>query len=80
MTTYILGLICSLCGLAGVIWVAVLAFQDGEIGWGIGSIICGIVAIVYAVKNMDRALIPLILIGVGIVGNAIVRVAAAGGG
>lgn len=77
---YILGLICSLCGLAGVIWVAVLAFQDGEIGWGIGSIICGIVAIVYAVKNMDRALIPLILIGVGIVGNAIVRVAAAGGG
>lgn len=77
---YILGLICSLCGLAGVIWVAVLAFQDGEPAWGIGSIICGIVAIVYAVKNMDRALIPLILMGVGIAGNAIVRIAAASGG
>lgn len=78
----LLSAVFGLCGLVGWIWIVVIAFQSGEIGWGIGSVVCGIVAIVYGAKNFEKAKIPLGLLGGGMVGNILVSVlgAAMGGG
>lgn len=71
----VLGILFSLCGLAGVIWIAVLAFQEGDIAYGVLSIRCGIVAIAYGVQHFDDAKVPLGLMALGVVGNIITRVA-----
>ena len=62
----------------GVIRIMVIAIQNGDIVWGILGFFCGIVAIIYAVQHMDECKVPLGLLVLGIVGNVIVRVAAAG--
>lgn len=74
---FALVLLFSICTLAGAIWIALLAFQEGEIAFGVFSIVCGIVAIVYGIQRFDDAKIPLGLMAVGIVGNIITRVALA---
>ncbi len=57
----------SLVGMIGVIWIAVIAFQNDDIAWGVISLFCGIVAIIYGVQHLDEAKIPLGLILIGIV-------------
>ena len=61
--------------LIGVIWIAVLAFQAGDIFWGIFSLICPIfVALIYGFLHFDnhdnrgsKTIAPVILIIVGLV-------------
>lgn len=58
----------ALLTLIGVIWIAVLAFQAGEVLWGIFSLICPVlVALIYGFLNFQRAVAPVILIIVGLV-------------
>lgn len=76
----ILGAVMGLCGLVGIIWIAVIAFQSGEVVWGIASIVCGIAAIIYGAKNFEKAKIPLGLIVLSIVGNIVVSVLGGLGG
>ncbi|HJN65267.1 MAG: hypothetical protein QF408_07030 [Pirellulales bacterium] len=54
--------------LVGVIWTAVIAFQKENIIWGILCLLCApLVALIYGVLNFDRAMVPVILIIVGII-------------
>jgi hypothetical protein len=57
--------------LVGWIWIIVIAFQSGDVVWGIVSIFCGIVALVYAAMHMDKARTPLFVLIGGIVLNII---------
>ena len=61
--------------LIGVIWIAVVAFQAGDIFWGIFALICPIiVALIYGFLHFDNSdrrsgntIAPVILISVGVV-------------
>ena len=61
--------------LIGVIWIAVVAFQAGDIFWGIFALICPIiVALIYGFLHFDtnknrggNTVAPVILIIVGVV-------------
>jgi len=54
--------------LVGVIWTAVIAFQKENILWGIFCLLCApLVALIYGILNFDRAMVPVILIIVGII-------------
>lgn len=54
-----------LLGIAGTIWIAVIAFQKGDLLWAIASIFCGIAAVTYGVQNLNQAKIPLALLIAG---------------
>ncbi len=54
--------------LVGVIWTAVIAFQKENILWGIFCLLCApLVALIYGILNFDRAMVPVILIIVGLI-------------
>ena len=72
----------AILALIGVIWIAVLAFQAGDIFWGVFSLICPvIVALIYGFLHFDSSnnrfdssnnrggntVAPVILIIVGLV-------------
>jgi hypothetical protein len=57
----------ALLVIIGVIWIAVIAFQSGDIVWGVLSLLCGLVAIIYAAQHMDKARTPLLMLAGGIV-------------
>jgi hypothetical protein len=63
----VIALLGSILALVGAIWIAVIAFQNGDTVWGVLSLFCGIVAIVYGVQHADEAKVPLILLIIGIV-------------
>jgi hypothetical protein len=63
----------SILALAGVLWIAVIAFQNEDPVWGIVSIFCGIAALIYGVQHFDQAKIPLSLLILGIVVGGIGR-------
>jgi hypothetical protein len=54
-----------LLGIAGTIWIAVIAFQKGDLLWAIASIFCGIAAVIYGVQHLNQAKIPLALLIAG---------------
>ena len=56
----------AVMSLVGWIWIIVTAFGEGELVWGIGSIIIPLVAIVYGIVNFDETKIPLGLLVFGI--------------
>lgn len=56
-----------ICSLVGVIWIAVIAFQNNDVVMGVLSLFCGIVALVYGVQHLAEAKTPLILLAVGVV-------------
>jgi hypothetical protein len=66
----------SLIALAGQIWIAVLAFQNDDTVWGIGSIFCGLAALIYGITHFDEAKAPLGVLFLGIVIGVIGRVMA----
>ena len=65
----------AILALIGVIWIAVLAFQAGDILWGIFALICPVlVALIYGFLHFDSSddrsgntVAPVILIIVGLV-------------
>jgi hypothetical protein len=67
-------LIGGICGLIGWIWIVILAFQNGDTGWGIISLICGIAALIYGVQHFDEAKVPLGLLALGIISRITYRV------
>jgi len=70
-----LAIIGGVCSLVGVVWIAVIAFQNDDILMGVLSLICGIVALVYGIQHSQEAKTPLILLGVGFVLSVVGRVA-----
>jgi 1,4-dihydroxy-2-naphthoate octaprenyltransferase len=66
----------SLMALVGAVWIAVIAFGNDDMVWGIISIFCGLAAIIYGVQHFDEAKIPLGLLVLGIIIGAIGRVMA----
>ena len=76
----ILAVVGSLLALVGVIWIVVIAFQNGDPVWGVVSIFCGIAAIIYGVQHFDEAKVPLGLLVGGMILGAIGRVAMRDGG
>jgi hypothetical protein len=52
--------------IVGAIWIVILAFNNGDVVWAIGGFFCWIALIVYAIRNLDEAKIPLGILGVGI--------------
>ncbi|MDP6084058.1 MAG: hypothetical protein QF749_00170 [Verrucomicrobiota bacterium] len=68
---FIIMLIGGLGGLITVIVLLIAAFQEG-IGWGLGSLFCGIVLLVFCIKNFSEVQMPFlanigfsILFGIG---------------
>ena len=65
----------AILALIGVIWIAVLAFQAGDIFWGIFALICPVlVALIYGFLHFDsgdnrsgNTVAPVIMIIVGLV-------------
>ncbi|QDU26095.1 hypothetical protein ETAA8_11690 [Anatilimnocola aggregata] len=74
-----LGLLGSVLSLVGLIWIVVIAFQNGDIVWGIVSIFCGIAAIIYGVQHMEQAKIPLGMLVAGIILSVVGNVAGGAG-
>jgi len=59
-------LVFALASLAGGIWLIVLAFQE-SVAWGVGSLLCSPVSLIFALLHFDRAWQPLALnMGAGI--------------
>ena len=55
-------------GLIGWLWIVVMAFSEGEMLWGIGSLIISPLAIVYGIMNFQELKIPLgMMVGGGLV-------------
>jgi 1,4-dihydroxy-2-naphthoate octaprenyltransferase len=71
-----IALLGSLMALVGAIWIAVIAFQNDDMLWGILSIFCGIAAIIYGVQHFDQAKLPLGLLVLGIIIGGVGRVMA----
>lgn len=73
-------LLCSTLALVGAIWIAVVAFQNGDIAMGVFSIFCFIVTIVYGIQNIDSCKVPLVLLVIGVIGRIVIRFGMASGG
>ncbi|HTN75414.1 MAG TPA: hypothetical protein VL096_09210 [Pirellulaceae bacterium] len=73
-----LAMIGGLLSLVGVIWIVVIAFQNGDTVWGIVSIFCGLAALIYGVQHFEEAKVPLGLMAAGIVLSIIGRVGVLG--
>lgn len=74
-----IALLGSACSLIGLIWIIVLAFKAGDIIWGVISIFCGIVGLVYGFMNFDRCKVPTIMMMIGIVVSVVGNVVNLGG-
>lgn len=57
----------GLIAVIGWIWILVIAFQNGDVIWGIVSLLCGLVGLIYAIQHFEQAKIPLGLLAGGIV-------------
>ena len=57
----------SLLSFIGAIWIIVNAFRNDGLLWGIGSLLCGPVLLVYAIMNFAASKIPLALFVVGVI-------------
>ncbi len=57
----------SLLSFIGAIWIIVNAFRNDGLLWGIGSLLCGPVLLVYAIMNFAANKIPLALLVVGVI-------------
>lgn len=56
----------SICSLIGLVWVIVIAFQNGDTVWGVVSIFCGLAAFIYGIMHFQQAKTPMIIWIVGI--------------
>lgn len=57
----------SLISFIGAIWIIVNAFRNDGLLWGIGSLLCGPVLLVYAIMHFNANKIPLGLLVVGVI-------------
>ena len=68
MAALIIGLawVGLIAGAVGVIWIAIIAFQEEQPIWGIACLLCFPAALIYGVMRFDEAKIPLGILAVGI--------------
>lgn len=59
----------GIMALVGWVWLLVLAFSE-NIGWGIGSLLCGIVALIFAITRWPETKAPALTYIVGLVLSA----------
>lgn len=66
----------SLLCFVAVIWMVIIAVQNGDILWAVGSFFCFIVFLIYGIQKFDQAKMPLGLFAAGfvlsIIGNVMV--------
>ena len=60
--------------VVGYIWLLVLAFTE-NIGWGIGSLLCGIVALIFGITRWPETKVPLLIYAAGLILSGIGAVA-----
>ena len=63
----------TIVAVIGWIWILIHAFSE-DIMWGIGSLFCGILAIVYGVLHWEELKVPTIIYITGLVIGIIGRV------
>ena len=56
----------GILALIGYVWLLVLAFSESVL-WGVGSLFCGLVALVFGVTRFAEAKVPVLLYAAGIV-------------
>lgn len=61
-----LAILGAILGIVGYVWLLVLAFSE-NIGWGIGSLLCGIVALVFGITRWPETKVPILLYVTGLV-------------
>jgi hypothetical protein len=61
-----LAIIGAILGIVGYIWLLVLAFSE-SILWGIGSLLCGLVALVFGITRWPETKVPILLYVAGLV-------------
>jgi hypothetical protein len=60
----------TIIALIGWVWLLIIAFSE-NIGWGIGSLLCGIVALIFAITRWPETKTPALLYIAGILISAI---------
>ncbi|HTN75413.1 MAG TPA: hypothetical protein VL096_09205 [Pirellulaceae bacterium] len=58
----------GLC-LISMLWIAVAAFQAGNVLWGVLSLICAPLSLVYGYQNFAKLKVPTIMMCVGLLLN-----------
>ena len=56
----------GILALVGWVWLLVIAFSE-NIGWGIGSLLCGIVALIFAITRWPETKTPALIYVAGLV-------------
>jgi hypothetical protein len=56
----VLIIIGAIVALTGYVWLLIACFSE-SIGWGIGALFCGIVALVFGILNWADLKVPTIL-------------------
>ena len=56
----------TILALIGWIWLLILAFSE-HIGWGIGSLLCGIVALIFGISRWPETKVPILLYVAGLI-------------
>jgi energy-converting hydrogenase Eha subunit C len=61
----ILGIILYAIGgvvlFVGYVWLVVVAFREGGAGWGIGSLLIGLIGLIFAITHWDVAKRPFLI-------------------
>jgi hypothetical protein len=63
----------GIASLVGWVWIMINAFSE-SVPWGVGSLFCGLVALVYGILHWDELKIPVLLMAVGTIVGIIGRV------
>lgn len=56
----------TILALVGWVWLLVIAFSE-NIGWGIGSLLCGIVALIFAITRWPETKTPALIYVAGLI-------------
>lgn len=66
---YLLALTVIGVGVVGWLWITMMAFNEGETGWGIGCLILSPVCIIYGLLNFQELKVPFFMVVGGLVGR-----------
>lgn len=56
----------AILGIVGYVWLLVLAFSE-SILWGVGSLLCGLVALVFGITRWPETKVPVLIYVAGLV-------------
>lgn len=61
-----LAIIGAILLLVGYVWLLILAFSESVL-WGVGSLLCGLVALIFGVTRWPETKVPVLLYAAGLV-------------